>query len=654
MNMHISLPDGKQLELPQNSTALDVAASIGERLKNDALAAKQNGVLIDLLTPLTDGATIELLTKKQLEETVPLFRHTLAHVLSQAVGEFFKAKGFDAHAVKRGVGPAIENGFYQDFVFPEPLSADDLPELEKRMSDIISRNLPLERRDVGKAAALEQFSYDPFKVELISEFPDDEPVTFYQQGDYVDLCRGPHFPRTGALPRHFKLMSTSGAYWRGSEKNPQMQRIYGVAFATKTELDEYLRLLEEAKKRDHRKIGKDLELFFTSEAIGPGLPLWLPNGATIRRELERFIVDLELRQGYQHVVTPQLAKVDLYKTSGHWEHYQDDMFPVMKIDAEELVLRPMNCPHHIQIYKHSQRSYRDLPLKIAELGTMYRFEQSGELTGLSRVRAMTLNDAHIFVRPDQIQGEFKKVIRLVQEVYGILGFAEYKWRLSLRDPKDTEKYVQDDELWTNAENLLREVLSDLGLDYFESVGDAGFYGPKVDVQVKSALGKDETISTIQLDFLLPRRFELEYVNEESGRSRPIMIHRGIISTMERMTAFLIENTAGDFPFWLAPEQIVVIPIADRHLEYARDVAQTLVNRGLRARADDGGERMQAKIRVAELHKIPVILVVGDQEQEARALSVRERGVSGSERSERKGVPLEELGQELETRYRARS
>lgn len=649
MNMHISLPDGKQLELPEHSTALDVAAQIGERLKNDALAARVGDQLIDLLTPLTDGATIQLLTKKQLEETAPLFRHTLAHVLSQAVGEFFKAKGFDAHAVKRGVGPAIENGFYQDFLFPENLSVEDLPELEKRMNDIIGRNLPLERRDVGKAVALEQFSYDPFKVELISEFPDFEPVTFYQQGDYIDLCRGPHFPRTGVLPRHFKLMSTSGAYWRGSEKNPMLQRIYGVAFATKPELDEYLRLLEEAKRRDHRKIGKDLELFFTSEAIGPGLPLWLPNGATIRRELERFIVDLELKQGYQHVVTPQLAKSELYKISGHWEHYKDDMFPVMKLDAEELVLRPMNCPHHIQIYKHSQRSYRDLPLKIAELGTMYRYEQSGELTGLSRVRAMTLNDAHIFVRPDQIQEEFKGAIRLVQEVYAILGFTEYKWRLSLRDPQDAEKYFQDDTMWNDAEAQLRQALDDVGLEYFESPGDAAFYGPKVDVQVRSALGKDETISTVQLDFLLPQRFELEYVNEESGRSRPIMIHRGIISTMERMTAFLIENTAGDFPFWLAPEQIVVIPIADRHLEYAREVAQTFKDRVLRARADDGGERMNAKIRQAELHKIPVILVVGDQEQESRTLSVRERGAG-----ERKGVPLEELANELEKRYRSRS
>ncbi len=647
--MHIQLPDGKQLEFDHAPNGLQVAAQISERLAQDAVAIKVGEVLHDVLTPLPDGAVVSLMTKKQLEELPQFFRHTLAHVMSQAVLELYLAKGFAAHQIKRGVGPAIENGFYQDFDLPEPIRAEDLPELEKRMGEIITRNLPLVRSEVSKAVALEQFAYDPYKVELISGLPDLEAITFYQQGDYIDLCRGPHIPRTGLLPRHFKLMTVSGAYWRGSEKNPMLQRIYGVSFASKAELEGYLNLLEEAKKRDHRRIGKDLELFFTSEAIGPGLPLWLPGGATIRRELERFIVDLELAQGYDHVYTPQLAKTELYKTSGHWEHYQEDMFPIMKLDLEELVLRPMNCPHHIQIYKHKQHSYRDLPIKIAELGTMYRYEQSGELSGLSRVRAMTLNDAHIFVRPDQIQAEFKKVIRMVQEVYGILGFAEYKWRLSLRDPANTEKYVQDDDLWTNAENLLREVLNDLDLDYFESVGDAGFYGPKVDVQVKSALGKDETISTIQLDFLLPRRFELEYVNEESGRSRPIMIHRGIISTMERMTAFLIENTAGDFPFWLAPEQIVVIPIADRHLEYAQQVADTLRAKTLRARADDGGERMQAKIRTAELHKIPFILVVGDQEAESQTLAVRER-----HKGERKAVPLLELASELEVKYRSRA
>lgn len=647
--MHIVLPDGKRLDFDHAATALEVAQAIGARLAQDALAATANGTLVDLLTPLSDGAEVSIITKKALDQATPLFRHTLAHVMAQAVRELYRAKGHQDQDLKMGVGPVIENGFYYDFDLPQPLGADELPEVERIMNEIIGRNLPLERREVSREEALAQFAYDPYKVELIRELPENEAITFYTQDGFTDLCRGPHVPRTGSIPRHFKLMSTSGAYWRGSEKNPMMQRIYGVAFAQKADLDEYLRLLEEAKRRDHRKIGKDLELFFTSEVIGPGLPLWLPSGATIRRELERFIVDLELAQGYQHVYTPQMAKTDLYKISGHWDHYKEDMFPVMKIDQEELVLRPMNCPHHIQIYKHKQHSYRDLPIKIAELGTMYRFEQSGELSGLARVRAMTLNDAHIFVRPDQIQTEFKKVVELIRGVYETLGFTNYKWRLSLRDPQDHEKYFQDDEMWNTAEAQLREALNDLGLDYYESPGDAAFYGPKLDVQVKSALGKDETISTAQLDFLLPQKFDLEYVNEESGRSRPIMIHRGIISTMERMTAFLIENTMGDFPFWLAPEQVVIVPIADRHLDYAREVENQLRAKGLRAHVNAGGDRMNAKIRQAELLKIPVILVVGDQEAETQSLAVRERG-----KGERKAVPLSELIAELDQRYRSRS
>lgn len=647
--MHVVLPDGKKLEFDHQASGLDVASAIGPRLAQDAVAVKVQGELKDLLSPLPDGAEVSIVTKKNIEEVPQFFRHTLAHVMAQAVREFYGAKGHDAQSIKMGVGPAIDNGFYYDYDLPEPLRAEDLPEIEKIMNDIITRDLKLSRKEVSRSEALEEFGYDPYKVELIQDLPEDEVLTFYVQDGFTDLCRGPHVPRTGVIPRHFKLMSTSGAYWRGSEKNPMMQRIYGVAFATKQELDHYLHMLEEAKRRDHRKIGKDLDLFFTSEVIGPGLPLWLPNGATIRRELERFIVDLELRQGYEHVYTPQMAKTELYKISGHWDHYKEDMFPVMKIDQEELVLRPMNCPHHIQVYKHTQRSYRDLPIKIAELGTMYRFEQSGELTGLSRVRSMTLNDAHIFVRPDQIQAEFKKVVELVQDVYEILGFKEYKWRLSLRDPEDTEKYFQNDEMWNSAEAQLRQALDDMGLDYYESPGDAAFYGPKLDVQVKSALGKDETISTVQLDFLLPQKFELEYVNEESGRSRPVMIHRGIISTMERMTAFLIENCAGDFPFWLAPEQVRVVPIADRHLEYAQQVEAELRKHDLRAKVDDGGERMNAKIRNAELRKVPFVLIVGDQEAEKQELSVRER-----HKGERKGVPLTELVQELAARYRNRS
>jgi len=647
--MQVVLPDGKQLDLPENATARDAAAAIGPRLAQDAIAARANGILHDLLTPLPDGAEISIITKKNLADAAEVWRHTLGHVMSQAVGEYYAEKGHARDAIKRGVGPVIENGFYQDFDLPEPLREEDLPEIERRMHDIIQRDLELTRREISKDEGLGTFPHDPYKQELIRDLPDDVRVTLYQQGDYVDLCRGPHVPRTGVLPRAFKLMSTSGAYWRGSEKNPVLQRVYGVAFATQKELDEYLHLLEEAKRRDHRRVGKDMELFFTSEVIGPGLPVWLPNGATIRRELERFIVDLELAQGYQHVYTPAMAKSELYKISGHWDHYKDDMFPVMRIEQEELVLRPMNCPHHIQIYAHKPRSYRDLPVKIAELGTMYRFEQSGQLTGLSRVRSMTLNDAHIFCRPDQVQQEFQKVVELIRHAYDVLGFREYTYRLSLRDPNDKEKYYPDDAMWESAENQLRQALDGMGLAYYESPGDAAFYGPKLDVQVRSALGKDETISTVQLDFLLPQKFDLEYVNEEGGRSRPIMIHRGVISTMERMTAFLIENTAGDFPFWLAPQQVVVIPIADRHLDYAREVEAALRSRGLRAEVDDGSDRMNAKIRSAELSKIPVMLIVGDKETEARELSVRERG-----HGERKGVKLDEYAGELQRRYQTRA
>ena len=649
--MQITLPDGKQLDLPQGATALDVARQISERLAGDAIAATANGELTDLMTPLPEGAQVSLITKKNPGDAAAVFRHSLGHVMSQAVGEFYAAKGYSADQLKRGVGPAIENGWYQDFDLPEPLSEDDLPEIERLMRDIIGRKLDFSRREVSKAEATEFFAHDPYKAELIRDLPEDEVVTLYTQGDYTDLCRGPHFPTTGRLPTAFKLMSTSGAYWRGNENNPILQRIYGVAFATQKELDEYLHLLEEAKRRDHRRLGKELDLFFTSDVIGPGLPIWLPSGATIRRELERFIVDVELKNGYQHVYSPALAKSELYKISGHWDHYQEDMFPIMHLDQEELVLRPMNCPHHIQIYAHKPHSYRELPLKIAELGTMYRYEQSGQLTGLSRVRSMTLNDAHIFCRPDQIQEEFKAVVRMIQEVYEVLGFKDYSYRLSLRDPQDTEKYYQDDQMWDTAEAQLREALSDLGVDYYESPGDAAFYGPKLDVQVRSALGKDETISTAQLDFLLPQKFDLEYVAEDGSRQRPVMIHRGVISTMERMTAFLIENTAGNFPFWLAPRQVMIIPIADRHNAYAEELRAELVATGLRAEVDTSSDRMNAKVRDAELKKIPVMLIVGDKEQEARAVSVRERTPEGHQ--ERKGVAFSDLKSELVTRYQSR-
>ncbi|HEV2404755.1 MAG TPA: threonine--tRNA ligase, partial [Ktedonobacterales bacterium] len=463
----------------------------------------------------------------------------------------------------------------------------------------------------------------PYKVEIIENLPDAE-VGIYQQGPFLDLCRGPHVASTGELGP-FKLMRVAGAYWRGDEKRPMLQRLYGTAWFSQEELDAYLERLEEARRRDHRKLGKDLELFMISDEVGAGLPLWLPKGATVRRLLEEYILSTEREQGYEHVYTPNLAKVDLYKTSGHWAHYQDSMYPPMEMESgEELVLRPMNCPHHIEIYKHKMRSYRDLPIRIAELGTMYRLERSGELAGLSRVRAMTLNDAHIFCTPEQMLGEFKRVVKLIEQVYDVMGFKQYNYRLSLRDPNDKVKFVDNETMWQQSEAAMRQALNEMGVEYYESVGDAAFYGPKLDVQVANVLGKDETISTVQIDFTLPERFGLEYIGEDGQAHRPVMVHRGIISTLERFMAFLIENYAGNFPVWLAPVQVVVIPIADRHAAYAGQVAERLRMAGLRADVDARSDRMNAKVRDAQLQKVPYMLVVGDKEAEAGSVSLRLR------------------------------
>jgi threonyl-tRNA synthetase len=465
---------------------------------------------------------------------------------------------------------------------------------------------------------------DPLKLELIRDLPEDATISIYDQGEFFDLCRGPHLPSTGRI-KAFKLLSVAGAYWRGDSKNKMLQRIYGTAFPKKAQLDEHLALLEEAKKRDHRRIGKDLKIFTFSKEVGQGLPLWLPRGATLRRQLERYIVDLEEKLGYQHVYTPVLGSVELYKISGHWDHYQEDMFPKMEMDNEELVLRPMNCPHHMMIYKSDMRSYRDLPLRVAELGTMHRYEMSGALTGLHRVRAMTLNDAHIFCRPDQIKEEFSRVINLIRKVYEDFGIKEYRFRLSYRDPNDTEKYYPDDQMWEMSQRMLKEVVEELNLPYYEAEGEAAFYGPKLDVQIKTALKKEETLSTAQLDFLLPEKFGLEYVGEDGNKHRPVVIHRGIISTMERMTAFLLENFAGNLPTWLAPVQAVVIPISDKFDGYAKQIEERLQAAGIRAETDLRNEKLGYKIREAQLDKIPYMLVVGENEMNAGTVSVRKRG-----------------------------
>ncbi len=546
-------------------------------------------------------------------------RHTAAHVMAQAVLEKFP----DA---KLAIGPPIEEGFYYDFDLPRPLTPEDLVEIESRMRRIRKEDLPLTRTEKPReeATAFEEARGQAYKVELIRDLPEGETISFYTQGSFTDLCRGPHVASTGQIGV-FKLDHTAGAYWRGDEKRPQLQRIYGVLFDTQEELDAYYVRLEEAKKRDHKVLGKQLGLFMNSPVVGAGLPLWLPKGATIRRILERHVQDVELASGYEHVFTPDLAKVDLYKQSGHWEHYKDGMFPVMKIENEEFVLRPMNCPHHIQIYKNGLHSYRDLPMRLAELGTMYRYEKSGELSGLSRVRAMTLSDAHIFCTEAQVIDEVKKCILLIEAAYRKLGITEYSYRLSLHDPKNTEKYVDNPTLWEQAEGELREVFAGLDLPYYEGIGEAAFYGPKIDIQLKNVMGHEETVSTVQVDRHLPKQFALEYIGEDGQIHQPVMIHRGYISTMERMVSFLIEHYAGAFPTWLAPVQAVVLPIADRHKEYAESVKTNLVDAGFRVEVDGRNEKVGKKIAEAESQKIPYMLVVGDRDRDAGNVSVRQRG-----------------------------
>ena len=546
-------------------------------------------------------------------------RHTAAHVLAQAVVQMFPG-------ARLAIGPPIDDGFYYDFELSRSLTPADMAEIESRMKKIRKLDYSLTRTEKPRAEALayETERGQNYKAELIHDLPEGETISFYTQHDFTDLCRGPHVESTGQIGV-FKIDRIAGAYWRGDEKREQLQRIYGVLFETQEELDAYYVRLEEAKKRDHKVLGKQLGLFANSSVVGPGLPLWLPKGATIRRVLERYITDLELASGYEHVYTPHLAKVELYKQSGHWDHYKDGMFPVMKIENEEFVLRPMNCPHHIQIYKNEMHSYRDLPIRLAELGTMYRYEKSGELSGLSRVRAMTLNDAHIFCTEAQVKEEVKKCILLVEKTYRQLGITEYVYRLSLHDPANTEKYVDNPELWSLAEGELRDVFAELGLPYYEGLGEAAFYGPKIDIQLKNVLGKEETVSTVQVDRHLPNQFELQYIGEDSGTHRPVMIHRGIISTMERMVAFLVEHYAGAFPVWLAPVQAVVLPIADRHKEYAESVQKTLADAGFRVETDLRNEKVGKKIAEAETQKVPYMLVTGDRDAAAGTVSVRQRG-----------------------------
>jgi threonyl-tRNA synthetase len=615
----IKFPDGSVKEFNKGISAYEIAESISISLAKKAIAAIFNGNYIELSRKIDSDGSIELLTEKD-RRVIDVLNHSTAHLMAQAIKELYGKASF-------GVGPYIEEGFYYDVDFyDQKVNEDDLRKIEEKMHQLAEKDFEIKRLEVTYEQAKDIFKDDPYKLELIEEFKNDG-LTVYNQGDFFDLCRGGHVPSTKMI-KHFKLINLAGAYWRGNSDNKMLVRIYGTSFLSKKELEDHLNLLEERKLRDHRKLGKELDLFMISKEVGAGLPFWLSKGATIRRVIERYITDVELSLGYMHVYTPIMANVDLYKTSGHWDHYQDSMFPPMDMgEGELLVLRPMNCPHHMLIYKNDVHSYKELPLRIAELGMMHRYEKSGALSGLQRVREMTLNDAHIFVRPDQIKEEFKRTMELLLRVYQDFNITEYQFRVSYRDENDTEKYFPDDEMWNKAEKMLKEAMDEMDVEYFEAKGEAAFYGPKLDVQVKTALGNQETLSTIQLDFLLPSRFDLTYVGEDGKNIyRPVVIHRGIVSTMERFVAYLTEEYKGAFPFWLAPVQVKVLPVnVLHHMNYVVEIHEKLKLKGLRVESDLREEKLGYKIREVQTQKIPYSLVLGDKEKEEGLVTYRKYG-----------------------------
>ncbi len=549
-------------------------------------------------------------------EEMKVFWHTTSHIMAQAVKRLYPE-------TKLTIGPAIDTGFYYDFDSEIPFTPEILEKIEAEMKKIVKENLKIERFVLPRKEALELMKNEPYKIELINDLPEDEEISFYKQGEFTDLCAGPHLPYVSKV-KHFKLTSCTGAYWRGDSSKKMLQRIYGISFPNKEDLEEYLKQLEEAKLRDHRRIGHDLQLFMTDELVGKGMPMFLPKGYTLWRILENYIRDKEISQGYEHVLTPCVGTVELYKTSGHWDHYKDNMFPAMKVDDETYVLRPMNCPHHMRIYANSQHSYRNLPVRIGEIAHDFRYEASGTLKGIERGRHFCQNDAHLFVTPDQIKDEVEKVVNLIFDTYRDFGIKDYRMVLSLRDPADKKKYHDDDEMWNTAENALRQVLDQLGLNYTEEIGEAAFYGPKLDVQVMPAVGAEITLSTCQLDFCLPAKFNLTYVDKDGAEHTPVVIHRAILGSLDRFMAYLIEETMGAFPTWLAPVQVKIIPIADRHQPYANEVCKKLEECGIRVEVDERSEKVGYKIREAQMEKVPFMLVTGDKEQEDGTVSVRVR------------------------------
>ncbi len=618
--VQITLPDGSRRAYPAGVTGLEIASGISEGLARNVLAAKVNGEVWDATRPITTDATVTLLTWTN-DEGKSTFWHSSAHLMAEALEELYPG-------IRFGTGPAIERGFYYDVDLGDAtISQDDFPKIEAKMLELARRKNTYVREDISKADALAYFSEkgDPYKIELINGLEDGH-ITLYKQGGFTDLCRGPHIPDTGFI-KAIKLTNIAGAYWRNNEANKMLTRIYGITFPKQKELEEYLTLLEEAKKRDHRKLGKELKLFAFSEKVGQGLPLWLPKGAMLRERLEHFMRKAQLRAGYLPVVTPHIGSKELYVTSGHWDKYGKDSFQPIRTpnEGEEYLLKPMNCPHHCEIYKTEPRSYRDLPLRLAEFGTVYRYEQSGELHGLTRVRGFTQDDAHIFCRADQVKEEFIRVIDLVLYVFRTLGFTEYSAQISLRDPENKAKYIGKDEDWEKAEAAIIEAAAEKDLDTVTELGEAAFYGPKLDFMVKDALGRKWQLGTIQVDYQMPQRFELEYVGADNQKHRPVMIHRAPFGSLERFIAILIENSAGQFPVWLSPDQVAILPISEKYADYADDLFFELQEQDIRGFVDHRDEKIGRKIRDAEVTKIPYMLIVGEKEAAEGRVSVRKKG-----------------------------
>ena len=641
--INITFPDGKTISKPDGITGLDIANDISTSLAKESVAIEVNSQLKDLSYPINEDASINII-KRSSDEALELIRHDCAHVMAEAVQALFPG-------TQVTIGPAIENGFYYDFAFAKPFLEEDLEKIENKMIEIINQGLSFEREVWDRNEAIKYFSKEgeSYKAEIIKDLPENEEITIYRQGEWLDLCRGPHLPTTKHVGKAFKLMKVAGAYWRGDEKNEMLTRIYGTSWRNDKELNKYLDMLKEAEKRDHRKIGKEMKIFTFDEEVGPGLPLWLPNGSVIIEELEKLAKETEEKAGYDRVKTPHITKGALYEKSGHLSHYKESMFPAMDIDGNEYYLKPMNCPHHHKIYASSPRTYKELPIRLSEYGTCYRYEKSGQLFGLMRVRSMQMNDAHIYCTEEQFKEEFLSVCKMYLKYFDIFGIDKYEMRLSLHDPdKLGEKYVNEPDLWIKTENLVREALEDGKLNFVEIPGEAAFYGPKIDVQVWSAIGREFTLATNQVDFAIPSKFDLTYVDSSGQEKTPLCIHRAPLGTHERFIGFLIEHYAGNFPMWLMPVQMVIIPISDKFNNYAQSIYSELKNNNIRVHIDTRSEKMGAKIRTAEISKIPIMIIVGEKEVNDKSISVR-RKFSGDMGSLKLDAFIDSINEEIHNR-----